>query len=656
MKRSFVSVSAFSHVGFAVVLLASVGLVQAGEIEWDGSENTSFVEKNNWVGGVAPATTGDIAVFGASLTANQPALTANRAVLGLKFQKADGGWTLGGSAYVLTPGASNINDSANTSGTTTIKPIVFGVNTMTFLVGVGGNLVLERGITNTGNPVISLDNGTLTLGGIFVNTTGRTFSKRGAGTLALTGAAGSTFQGGFILQGGKVVIGHKNALGSGPFKPSVGSGSPAAYIEASTSLVGANAITNSVFWGGSNIVNGAYDITFSGPLTGPGSGGGLILNHFGSGRRLLFSGNVALNYIGNISVSQTITVGGFGETEFSGNLSNGSSVRKGNLKVDNTGAGVTILSGDNSYTGTTTVAGGVLLLKSVNAIPGGIGTEGGVSQIILNGGVLGLGYGDFSRTCLNVSPTASHLYLQGSGGFAAYGADRTVNLGGVAATVTWGGNDFVPAGRTLILGAASADKTVTLANAINLSTSGTPTDRTIQVDNGSAEVDANLAGAIGHSGSGAHGIIKTGAGTLLLSGPNSYKGATAVMAGELRVGGSSGPGTVTVYDGASVSGTGQVANLTLQSGGRLRPYNLGGGMPSSLVVTGALSIANGTLDLSNLSNLAEGDLTVATFASLSGTPSFADVIPGPPDRQVEFTDSTVVLKDTRVRGTLLIMR
>ena len=434
MKRTSRILGAVGHVGRAVVLLATLltaNLAQATDITWSGAANTNFTNVNNWVGGVLPAnnTTVDNALFGATLTANQPALTANRLVLGLKFLKTDGGWTLGGSDYSLTipsNGGGGIDDSANTSGTTTIKPIVAGVNTMTILVGQGGNLVLEKGITNTGSPIITIDGGTLTLGGIFVSTTGRNFAKRGTGTLILPGAAGSTFQGGFTISAGKLIIGHKNALGYGSFISATAVGNPSLLIEASIPLIGENAITNSVFWGGSNIVSGANDIEFSGPLTGPNSGGSVILNNFGSQRKLLFSGNVALCNIGQVaSVSQTINVGGPGTTEFSGDMSNGSLTNKGSFTAGYIGSGITILSGNNSYTGATTVSGGVLLLKSANALPGGNGASGGISPLTLAGGVLGLGYDDFSRTCTNVGYTIENMRFAGSGGFAAYGADRT---------------------------------------------------------------------------------------------------------------------------------------------------------------------------------------------------------------------------------------
>jgi autotransporter-associated beta strand protein len=191
-----------------------------------------------------------------------------------------------------------------------------------------------------------------------------------------------------------------------------------------------------------------------------------------------------------------------------------------------TGVGTLALSAatGNTYGGTTTVSGGVLQLNHATAIPGGIGSSGGTSGLTLAGGVLGLDIGDFAR---GLGTGVDQVQFTGSGGFAAYTADRAVNLGGASAGVTWDSGNFVPAGSALILGAGTATHTVDFQNPIDLNGA----DRTIQVDNGAAAIDGKISGAISSTGGG--GIVKTGAGTLLLSGGNSYSGSTTVSAGGL---------------------------------------------------------------------------------------------------------------------------
>ena len=61
--------------------------------------------------------------------------------------------------------------------------------------------------------------------------------------------------------------------------------------------------------------------------------------------------------------------------------------------ISKSGSNTLILSGTNNYTGQTTVGPGVIRLDSANAVPGGIADTGGISNINLNGGVLGLAAG-----------------------------------------------------------------------------------------------------------------------------------------------------------------------------------------------------------------------------------------------------------------------
>jgi fibronectin-binding autotransporter adhesin len=184
----------------------------------------------------------------------------------------------------------------------------------------------------------------------------------------------------------------------------------------------------------------------------------------------------------------------------------------------------------NTYAGKTTVSGGILKLENANALPGGIAATGGTSSLSISGGVVGLTE-DFLRAR---GTGVAQVQWTASGGFAAYGGDRTVNLGGSGATMTWNNSGFVPGGGgALILSAADADGTLIWQNPISFAGSV----RTIQVNNGSADVDARLIGAL--SAGTSSGLNKTGAGTLEITNTsNSYAGATTVSAGTLQLGAS----------------------------------------------------------------------------------------------------------------------
>ena len=107
-------------------------------------------------------------------------------------------------------------------------------------------------------------------------------------------------------------------------------------------------------------------------------------------------------------------------------------------------------------------------------------------------------------------------------------------------------------------------------------------------------------------------LTKIGAGTLTLTGSNTYSGLTTINAGNLAVNGSLlAGGTVNVNGTATLSGTGSVGGVTVAAAGTLAPgvsggtlsvasvnlnagsdlaYTLGSGTNSRLAITGGLTI------------------------------------------------------------------
>lgn len=191
-----------------------------------------------------------------------------------------------------------------------------------------------------------------------------------------------------------------------------------------------------------------------------------------------------------------------------------------------TGTGTTVLAGNNDYNGTTYVHGGVLRLDSANAVPGGIGALGGTSNLLVKGGVVGLGHGDFSRAG---GTGTAQIQFQGSGGFAAYGADRTVNLGGkeVPDILRYGNNGFVPDGSSFLLGAGDATHKTLVLNPIDLGSFS----QAVRVLDGPAAIEGELAGGLIGLGK----LIKFGTGSLRLSGSSSHTGGIEIAAGRLVV-------------------------------------------------------------------------------------------------------------------------
>ena len=188
------------------------------------------------------------------------------------------------------------------------------------------------------------------------------------------------------------------------------------------------------------------------------------------------------------------------------------------------GSGTLNLTASNAYSGTTTVSGGVLQLSNSGALPGG--------NLTLNGGVVELAAGNFARGL--GSGTAAVQFTANGGGFAALGANDSVNLSSSAALTWGGGGSFMPSGGKLMLGRPAADSTIDFQNPFDLA-SGTQTVL-VTAGSGTAAVDARLCGVL--SGSG--GLTIAGDGTLELTASNIGTGPTTSPARVLRLSNSGG--------------------------------------------------------------------------------------------------------------------
>ena len=194
-----------------------------------------------------------------------------------------------------------------------------------------------------------------------------------------------------------------------------------------------------------------------------------------------------------------------------------------------TGGRLVVLSDANSYAGTTTissVAGGddwlVLRLNNASAIPAG-------SNLALgNSGVIEIASGSFTRA---IGTGAGQINFTGSGrnGFAASGGDRTVNLGGAGATVTWGTTAGQANFSQLVLGVTTSDSMVDFVNPLNIGNAA----RNIRSYEGTGPIDGRISGNIS---SGANGkITKLNSGVLSFAGTNAYQGGTSIEEGMLRL-------------------------------------------------------------------------------------------------------------------------
>jgi subtilase-type serine protease len=108
-------------------------------------------------------------------------------------------------------------------------------------------------------------------------------------------------------------------------------------------------------------------------------------------------------------------------------------------------------------------------------------------------------------------------------------------------------------------------------------------------------------------------LIKSGAGQLLLSGENTYRGPTTVNGGLLTVNGSL-TSAVTVNDSGTLGGSGRIAGLTANRGGRVAPGNSIG----TLNVAGDVTFAPGSTYAVELSPGSSDRIVAGGTATVSG--------------------------------------
>jgi autotransporter-associated beta strand protein len=205
------------------------------------------------------------------------------------------------------------------------------------------------------------------------------------------------------------------------------------------------------------------------------------------------------------------------------------------LTID--GRGTLVLSGDNTYSGGTTLRVGTLVLGNDNALGGGALTMAAGTTLAFNGNhaignaitgdptvqiargqietIAGpiTGGGELAKTGLGT------LVLSGNN---TYSGGTALSLGRLIL-----GNDNALGGGALAMAAGTTlafNGNHTIANSIAITG-----DPTFQVDSGQIET---IAGPITGDGE----LAKRGGGALVLSGDNTYSGATIVSAGSLVAG------------------------------------------------------------------------------------------------------------------------
>jgi fibronectin-binding autotransporter adhesin len=491
------------------------------------------------------AGSGDTVSFAAGLSGQTITLASGvTAAAGVTFD-ADAAGTLTIAGSTLTLGGTLIVTNG-ASDTATISSVLAGAGALT-KTGAGtltldntGNSAAAAALTVTGGAVVAASDsrllgGTVTLdGGALTVAGGQTYDNLislGAGGGAINGGLNTTSTA--TLSG---VISGSGALtktGNGTVRLNGAN----TYSGITTISVGALELSHADALGstaaGTVVANGANlsiaGVTIAEDLTITGSG----LGNLGA---LLSSGTSGVSGAVTLAGNAGIGVLTNGTLTISGVIDDGASTF--NLtKVNFSGAtnGTLVLSGANSYDGTTTISAGTLVAAHNTAL----GTTTGATTVT-SGAALAFSGGVTVAEAVSVAGTG----VSSSGALVNLSGANTLNG---AVTLTGGATVTAAAGTALTLSGAIID------------------------------------------GASSFALTKTGDGSLALSGASTYDGGTTVSAGTLLVTGSLGAtSSVVVASGATLGGTGTVNGaVTIQSGGTLAPG------VGQLTLNSSLTIASG---------------------------------------------------------------
>jgi autotransporter-associated beta strand protein len=495
--------------------------------------------------------------------------------LGTSSENSDKSFALNTISSSASAGMRIYAGDSNSVGSNLTLTLNGNINSTGFSQAVVNTTNVVGGVTNI-TSVTNKQNMTITLGAFNTN------------TLVMNGTINQTagFTNSLVVGNsgvGTVVLGSTNNSFGGSLTINAGSSSTNTVQVARVGNAGENSslgTNGSINIGGSSS-SGVNILKYVGSgetnnkvINLAGTTGGATLDQSGTGN-LRFSSAMTATGVG----AKTITL--TGSTAGTGELAGGISDIGGNvISLNKNGSGDWILSGNNNYSGLTTIkdAGSLLKLMATNALSANTSLAGENTLAAAGTIEFGVGGSYTANSYGTLSTSGNNMYF--------------TNSSGNAVTLTFtNANNYITGstggGRTL----SNSSSNLNLDFDGNIEIGSTATNTTVFRGAGSFNVDGNL---LDTGAGGIRALEKDGDGTLTLRGSgNNYRGSTLVDSGKLDLYGSVTASTnivVSTSGAVSAASTTRTATATLdvKSGGSLLANS------TTTVNSGGNLIVNGT--------------------------------------------------------------